>query len=356
MPDHRRPVASPSRWIRDAYRRSLGIEAHQCLVAIASSAQRHSLWAHHPTLTERLFEELPMDAYRVVFLPDPGVLSTYGDMAMLMHVPLQNGLLMLRPGEDWPAVARAVAVAADVVIGDGGDTTLHATERGIPTALAAFDPDEAPPGSRQHALGQQARKFHMDGDRYAQVGGLCTVEILTAAAAAADGDTDTALHEMMVKLEPVDRYRPTTAWRCEVDIDADGGATARRFPTTRDTPRRPGHLVADVRCLDVDARDNADIIVRCHEPLPEAEAHAEAWALLTEHPLASVAAVRVDGDELILTTPTSTVRVRCRPEHSAVAVSVWFEADRPDEGQWHLTGPARDGTVQVTAPDPTLNQ
>jgi hypothetical protein len=337
--------ASQGRWLREAYRRDLGIEPHQRLVAVATAADGHSLWTHHPALVELLLAELPMDEYRVVFLPDADTLGSVGRMVSLMRRHLENGLVMLETSsEDWPGVAAAAVRAADCLIGDHSQTSLRAAELGVPTAPAAFDVAVAAAGSRLRALGDQSPAFHMGGDRRAQVEALCASGLLPVedpepAAAAPTG------------LVPVEHCRPTTAWWCEASVDTENAAVWSRYPADLVMRQGPGHLVADVRCLDIRARDRADVMVRSHEALPETEAHAEAWALLAEQPLAQVAAVRVGDREMLLASesPHRTVHASCRPEHTAVAASIWLAAGRPEEGQWRLTGPGGNGLLRVTA-------
>ncbi|WP_051704182.1 hypothetical protein [Glycomyces sp. NRRL B-16210] len=348
--------------MRREYRRSLGIGPRKRLIAVSSTWLAHSLFGQHPRLPERLLEALPMDDYAVAFIPHPNILSVHGSIESLFRRQLENGLIMVDPGEGW----RAALLAADAVIGDHGSVGFYAAALGIPTAVAAFGFDEMPAESPLAAFGSLAPRFDPSGDLLAQVEALCEVRPLQSECfgrALAEPDPGPSQRvrsglyrtlnldaaegpgpRMFDPPGPVEHWRRTSAWRCEVDFDGD---TARwlRFPAD-DGRRRAGHLVAEVRCLDVDARDRADIVIRHHGSLPEAEARIEARKLLREHPLATLASVRTGPGALVWECADGRAfHATCPPESADAAVSVWFAAGRPDSGDWRLSGP--EGTLSV---------
>lgn len=90
----------------------------------------------------------------------------------------------------------------------------------------------------------------------------------------------------------------------------------------------------------MDARDRADVIVRHHGRLTDAEALKEGWQLLREHPMAVATSVRAaqDGRRLRSASP---------PGSADAAVSVWFEAGQPDAGGWQLRGREGEAVLSV---------
>jgi hypothetical protein len=176
-----------------------------------------------------------------------------------------------------------------------------------------------PCGSPLAAFGALAPRFDPAGSLQGQVERLCESEPLRdecfskALAAKEPGPSQRiraglyqnlrlAEHEspgprMFAPPAPVPRWRPTSAWRSIVTFERDV-ATCVRFPSDEGRSDA-GLLVAEVRCLDPDARDRADIIVRHHSLLPEPEARCEGSQLLKEHPMASLASVRSASGELV---------------------------------------------------------
>ncbi|WP_335986148.1 hypothetical protein [Glycomyces sp. MUSA5-2] len=346
--------------MRREYRRALGLDPDRRLVLVASTWLGHSLFAHHPSLPERLLAALPMDDYAVAFVPHPNILAVHGGMESLFRRQLENGLIMVDPGEGW----RAALLAADCIVGDHGSIGFYGAALGIPTAVAAFGFEEMPPESPLAAFGTLAPAFHAAGDLFGQIERLCDAdpirdECFSQALAEPDPGPSHRLRtglyrtlsldepagpdpRMFPPPTPVPHWRPTSAWRAEVEIDG-GAAVCRRFPSD-DGRRGPGHLVADVRCLDVGARDRADAIVRHHDALSDSEAQQEGLMLLDEHPLAQVASVRTGPDALAWACADGRrFRTVCDPELADAAVSVWFAAGRPDSGEWRVNG----GTVSV---------
>ncbi|MEU6860921.1 hypothetical protein AB0B28_18850, partial [Glycomyces sp. NPDC046736] len=341
------------------YRRALGVGPRQRLVLVASTWLEHSLFAHHPGLPERLLAALPMDDYAVAFVPHPNILAVHGGIESLFRRQLENGLIMVDPGEGW----RASLLAADLVISDHGSMGFYAAALGIPTALAAFGFDEMPPDSPLALFGSAAPRFDASGDLLGQVERLCEAGPMEHAcfeAALAEPASGAAerLHAGLYRtldleaaavpgprqfppVAPVPLWRSTSSWWSEVGFDGDA-ATCRRFPSDDGRPGR-GHLFATALCLDVDARDHAAIVVRHHAALPESEAHEEARRLLKEHPLAEFTSVRTDDELVWHCADGRRLRAVCDPELADSAASVWFEAGLPDSGEWRIG----EGTFKV---------
>ncbi|THV41731.1 hypothetical protein FAB82_10085 [Glycomyces buryatensis] len=359
--------------MRREYRRGLGVRPEQRLVVVSSTWLGHSLWAHHPQLPERLLAALPMDDYAVAFIPHPNILAVHGSMEGLFRRQLENGLIMVDPGEGW----RATISAADCVIGDHGSTTFYAAALGIPTAVAAFGRDEMPPESPLRAFGTLAPWFDSGGDLLDQVERLCESgplkdDCFTEALAEPDPGPSQRIPAAILRIlgieaaeaksphmlplpSPVEHWRPTSAWRCVVEIEG-GHAGWSRYPAVEGRgPHRsvgefgaPGHLVADVRCLDQEARDRADIITRHHGALPVAEARDESRSLLKEHPMALAASVRLAPDELVWDSRDGrTLRAMCPPEYADAAASIWLEAGKPDSAEWRLVGTGPEAALRV---------
>lgn len=350
--------------MRREYRRALGVGPERKLIVVASTWLRHSLFAHHPRLPERLLGALPMDEFTVAFIPHPNILSVHGSMESLFRRQLENGLLMVDPDEGW----RATVLAADAVIGDHGSVTFYAAALGIPTAVAAFGFDEMPPESPLVAFGRAAPRFDPEADLLGQVERLlgssalqheCFAQALAEpepgpARRIRDGlyraigleAPHPASARMLPLPAPAEHWRPTSSWRCEVDLDADT-ATWRRFPAD-DGRHRTGHLIADVRCLDQAARDRADAITRHHAPLPEPEARDEARQLLKEHPMAELASVLTGPGTMVWQSRDGrSLYAECEPTQSEGAVATWLESSRPSKGTWRLRSTGTEGPLQV---------
>ncbi len=342
--------------MRREYRRALGVGPRRRLVLVSSTWREHSLFAHHPSLPERLLAALPMDDYAVAFVPHPNILAVHGGMESLFRRQLENGLIMVDPGEGW----RAALLAADCVIGDHGSLGFYGAALGIPTAVASFGFEEMPRESPLAVFGSIAPPFDPAGDLLGQVERLCESEPLLDecfSRALADPEPGPAQRiraglyrtlrlderpgpgpRMFAPPVPVPYWHPTSSWRSEVAFEGDA-ATCRRFPADDGRPG-PRRLVAEVRCLDPDARDQADIIVRHHGTLPESEAWEEGLKLLKEHPLASLASVRTTSGLIWTCADGRRLHASCAPESADAAVSVWAEAGRPDSGDWRLGGGA----------------
>ncbi|MEU5154125.1 hypothetical protein [Glycomyces sp. NPDC021274] len=349
--------------MRREYRRALGVQGRR-LVLVTSTWLGHSLFAHHPALPERLLAALPMDEFAVAFIPHPNITAVHGSMESLFRRQLENGLIMVDPAEGW----RAAVLAADCVVGDHGSVTFYAAALGIPTAVAAFGFAEMPPESPLAGFGRAAPRFDPESDLLGQIERLCDADPIRdqcfseALAEPEPGPADRVRAGLYRALEldgltapaprmfppavQVEHVRLTSAWRCEVDFREDA-ATWRRFPSD-DGRAGPGHLVADVRCLDVDARDRADIIVRHRDALDASAALEEAAHLLREQPMAEVASVRTGPAALIWACADGRrLHAACSPETVDAAVSVWFAAGRPDSGDWRLEGPGGPGRLSV---------
>ncbi len=144
--DHDRIVASMPR--RARYREALGLRPGQKLVVAASTWGLGSSINRLDALLPRLLAELPPQEYRVAVMMHPNVWSGHG--VWQVHAWLETfrrrGLVVVPPEADW----RSLLVAADVVLGDAGSSTLYATLTDAVILMARFpeaDVDPRSPGA-----------------------------------------------------------------------------------------------------------------------------------------------------------------------------------------------------------------
>jgi hypothetical protein len=119
---------------RDLYRTALGVRRDQRLVMVSSTWRSTSAFGSSHDLCERLLDELPERTHAVALVLHPNTWAVHGPRQVRSWLSdcIRRGLLVIPPEEGW----RAVAVAADVVVGDHGSTTQYAAAVGTPVVLA----------------------------------------------------------------------------------------------------------------------------------------------------------------------------------------------------------------------------
>jgi hypothetical protein len=130
---------------RHAYRDALGVAPGRRLAVVTMTWGATSLPRHVPEMLSRLVSELPPDEYQVVALAHANAWFGHGrwQVRAWLADALRGGLRLVPPGADW----RGVVAAADVVVGDAGPVTLHATAAGVPVALGCRPSRDVDPES-----------------------------------------------------------------------------------------------------------------------------------------------------------------------------------------------------------------
>jgi hypothetical protein len=146
---------------RERYRRALGVDEDQRMVAISSTWGPNSLLGTCPALPADLLAEMPVDEYVVAAILHPNIWVGHGQWQVRLWLKraLEAGLKLVPYREGW----RATLVAADSLIGDHGSVTFYGAALGVPTQLGAFADEEIVKDSATSALGQAAP--HLVGDR-----------------------------------------------------------------------------------------------------------------------------------------------------------------------------------------------
>jgi hypothetical protein len=118
-----------SRAHRQRYRQALGVAGTQTLVMVSSTWGPDSLFATSRAVLDELLAELPPRWYTVAAALHPALWFGHGprQVTAWWHESRRHGLRIVDP-RCW----RALAAAADVVIGDHGSATLYAAAAGVP--------------------------------------------------------------------------------------------------------------------------------------------------------------------------------------------------------------------------------
>ncbi|WAX79208.1 hypothetical protein [Streptomyces sp. KMM 9044] len=162
---------------REQYRRALGIEAGQRLVAVASTWGPASTFGRLDALLPQLLSQLPGGGYRVALLVHPNVFAGHGTWQVHSWLAgcRARGIATVPPEADW----QALLIAADWIIGDHGSLTAYGTlteaalllTAGPRREIAAYSPAArlaavAPVVSPAHPLADQldyATRQHRPG-------------------------------------------------------------------------------------------------------------------------------------------------------------------------------------------------
>jgi hypothetical protein len=144
---------------RPRYRRALGADGDQTVIAVSSTHRKDSLLGEVSELYERLLAELPVDDFRVVAILHPHIWYEHSpDQVHRWLAPQQrSGLVVVPPEHGW----RATLVAADQLIGDHGSVTAYGAALGLPTSLAAFPESAVAPDSAVALLGSFAPRLDL---------------------------------------------------------------------------------------------------------------------------------------------------------------------------------------------------
>jgi hypothetical protein len=148
-----------SRPFRTAYRRSLGVADGKRLVVTASTWGTGSLFGRHADLHDRLLAELDPDKYEMVALLHPNVWYGHGprQVRSWLSGARQRGLALLPPDSEW----LGALIAADVVIGDAGSSTVYATAANTPVIIGTFPGEDVAAGTPAALLAGMAPKLQL---------------------------------------------------------------------------------------------------------------------------------------------------------------------------------------------------
>jgi hypothetical protein len=149
-----------SRPLRAAYRKALGVAEGKQLVVTASTWGTGSLFGQLADLNDRLLTELPADQYEVVALMHPNVWYGQGprQVRAWQSDARRRGLALLPPESEW----LSALVAADVVIGDAGSSSVYAAAAGVPVVVGTFPGQDIAPGSAAALLAAVSPVLRLD--------------------------------------------------------------------------------------------------------------------------------------------------------------------------------------------------
>jgi hypothetical protein len=145
---------------REAYRRALGVEGKTRLVVVASTWGAPSLFGQLTKLHDRLITELPRENYRVVALCHPNIWFGHGprQVRAWLGSAMRHGLALVPPNAEW----LGALIAADVVVGDAGSSTVYASAAGAPVIMGTFPGQDIARGSVAALLAESAPRLRSD--------------------------------------------------------------------------------------------------------------------------------------------------------------------------------------------------
>jgi hypothetical protein len=146
---------------RADYRRALGVRPGTRLVVTASTWGAASLFGQLTDLHDRLLAELPQDRYRVVAMMHPNIWYGHGprQVRAWRGSAMRRGLALVPPEAEW----LGAILAADLVIGDAGSSTVYAAAAGVPVVLGTFPDQDVASGSAAAVLAAAAPRLVPDG-------------------------------------------------------------------------------------------------------------------------------------------------------------------------------------------------
>ena len=146
--------------LRAAYRRAMGVADGTRLVVTASTWGPHSLFGQLTDLHDRMLAELPGDKYRVSALLHPNVWYGHGprQIRAWKGSAMRRGMGLVPPDSEW----LGALLAADVVVGDAGSSTVYAAAAGVPVVLGRFPDEGVAPGSPAALLAEAAPRLRLD--------------------------------------------------------------------------------------------------------------------------------------------------------------------------------------------------
>lgn len=146
--------------LRAAYRRAMGVRPGARLVVTASTWGPQSIFGQDMDLHDRLLAELPPDLYRISALLHPNVWYGHGlrQIRAWKGSAMRRGLGLVPPDSEW----LGALLAADVVIGDAGSSTVYAAAAGVPVVLGGVPDEGVAPGSPAALLAEAAPRLRLD--------------------------------------------------------------------------------------------------------------------------------------------------------------------------------------------------
>jgi hypothetical protein len=149
-----------SKPLRAAYRQAMGVAEGARLVVTASTWGAGSLFGQLTDLHDRMLAELPPDRYEVVALMHPNVWYGHGprQVRAWLSGAMRRGLALMPPDSEW----LSALVAADVVIGDAGSSSVYAAAADLPVIIGAFADEDIAPGSAAAVLAAAAPRLRLD--------------------------------------------------------------------------------------------------------------------------------------------------------------------------------------------------
>jgi hypothetical protein len=356
-PAYDRMIASTH--LRSRYRRALGIEPGQKLVALCTTWSLRSLLGSWPSLFREVIACLPHDEYRVVGLIHPNIWHGHGPW--MVHTWLADavraGLLLPDPAEGW----QAALVASDVIVGDHSATSCYGACLDLPVLLAGYSDADVAPGSVGALLGASAPRLTRREPLRAQIDRAITEHRpgtfapLTRLISSHPGQAITRLRALCYAhldlpeptTEPVTPVIPpelvTAGRRGSVHADhvvcaAAGPQTfaVSRYPADVETlPTESGHLDAAVLIAHEDypqraLLNRATVVLAATTDRP-AEARAALGDALRRHPAATIAATTMGDHGLLLVRDHGLIEASGADAAIAAAVVCeWLMTHGPD--------------------------
>jgi hypothetical protein len=145
---------------REVYRRAIGMAEGKRLVVTASTWGTGSLFGQLTDLHDRMLAELPPDQYDILALMHPNIWYGCGprQVRAWLRGGVRRGLALLPPESEW----LSALLAADVVIGDAGSSTVYAASAGRPVIIGTFPEDDVASGTAAALVAASAPRLRLD--------------------------------------------------------------------------------------------------------------------------------------------------------------------------------------------------
>ena len=147
-----------SKPLRASYRRALGAATGMRLVVTASTWGTPSLFGQLTDLHDQLLAELAPGRYKVAALMHPNVWYGHGprQVRAWLGSAMRRGLAVVPPDSEW----LGALIAADVVVGDAGSTSVYGSAAGAPVIMGTFPWPDIAPGSVAALLAASAPRLN----------------------------------------------------------------------------------------------------------------------------------------------------------------------------------------------------
>lgn len=318
----------------------------ECLVVVCSTWGDLSLVGRgRANLVERLLGTLPMDEFRVGFIPHPNIEHGNGPTPAGVFAPqLANGLIMAPIEDGW----RALLIAADVIVGDSGSTTQYGAAIGTPVLLAAFGFEQMPSDAPLADFGRGAPRLDLEKPLPQQIldardrgqgfdfgpilaDGQPSERILAKTyemlgIPAWEGTAQQRLPDPPTRPE----CRPTSAWRFIVHFGPDL-ATWERLPVSQ--TEADGPLVVRAACTDRRLWAAAEVLLDHDQHRTPEHAREAAEILLEEWPHTRAASAATGaGSAVIMLRNGTAYSLECEPRSLdviAAALPAWLSERVP---------------------------